>query len=72
MIQEGPKACPSPCWECSDGTSAHHWIENGFDPDDPDEDEERSLVFAYDQMHGTEHSLAHWACKHCPAWKEYL
>ncbi len=68
----GPEKCPRTCSECS---GRHHWIDTGFDPtcEDPDDemdDGTARAVLDYDRRHGTEHALAYFACKHCPAWAE--
>jgi hypothetical protein len=62
----GPQACLRPCVECHPG---HHWLPICL-PDDPDEDEVEDFhsVLDFDREHGTDHALAFYACKHCPAW----
>lgn len=66
----GPNLCPRSCGFCH---GRHHWVEDGFEPDiDPpgDDEETRTRVVAFDYLHGTEHALAFYACKHCSAWAE--
>lgn len=65
----GTLVCPKPCAECPDAD--HHWLEESFDPVALAENEPQHPVLVYDGEHGTDHVLAHWQCKHCPAWKEY-
>lgn len=66
----GPATCSLTCSVCSGG---HHWIEDGFDPDDPyfgsedDPDRERSNAI---KATGEENAAAHFVCKHCSAWCE--
>lgn len=64
----GPQVCPRPCVDCDPG---HHWLPDGYDPDDLQGQEEEphiAPILAYDREHGTEHILGHYTCKHCPAW----
>jgi hypothetical protein len=67
----GPAKCERPCVECDPG---HHWIEMGTaewaKEDDFDHDDVELAVLKYDREHGTDHLLAFYACKHCPAWCE--
>ncbi len=65
----GSAQCEHRCGTCSHGE--HHWIDAGFDPTDPEEeDAQAAAILAYDREHGTEHAMAHYACKHCAAWAE--
>lgn len=70
----GPPTCPVAPAGCEACSGQHHWIESGFDPTALDQDDEpdpaQVAVAAYDREHGTEHALAYYACKHCPAWCE--
>lgn len=67
----GPAQCPHRCGTCEHGE--HHWIETGFDPEDTDPDvaDDHAAVREYDRINGTEHGLAYYGCKHCPAWAEH-
>lgn len=67
----GTEVCPHRCEVCPDGR--HHWVESGFDPDDPyygsedDPDrEQNSAIRAAGEMN----AAAHFVCKHCPTWAE--
>lgn len=75
----GPVRCPVAPAGCSVCDGYHHWLEDGFDPENPpwkddpegvaDGSYARELAVAeYDREHGTDHALAFWGCKHCPAW----
>jgi hypothetical protein len=69
----GPERCPAAPAGCEACSGLHHWLEDGFDPsEDPpdDEDEQRTRVVAFDLLHGTDHALAFFGCKHCGAWAE--
>lgn len=64
----GPQTCPRPCADCNPG---HHWLPVCLDLSefaDPLDSEDYEAVLAFDREHGTEHALAFYACKHCPAW----
>lgn len=69
----GPPRCLLSCSVC-DGD--HHWIEDSVVPEEDDFFDPEALhpvekaVLAYDREHGTEHRLAFYGCKHCPAWAE--
>ncbi len=68
----GPAICPRPCSECGP-KAKHHWIECSIN----DEDEEFVADFKeeypdFDLEKAPEYFLlAHFACKHCEALREY-
>jgi hypothetical protein len=63
----GPQTCLRPCVDCDPG---HHWLPACLDSNEWAglDGEDYEAVLAFDREHGTEHALAFYACKHCPAW----
>lgn len=74
MIQ----ACPRKCTDCRD--IPHHWMEESYDPDDPDkENDPLRPAIIWDWVKWCRDNPAQapcapivWRCKHCDFWMRSL